>query len=104
MGIETGRSDQGGGTRSELNPMPLQEPSQLGSAERCGARTRSGRTCRQPKVSGRARCRLHGGAHGSGAPSGERNGKYQDGHYTKEARAERRWLTQLMRQVMRKSR
>jgi hypothetical protein len=39
-------------------------------APRCGARTRSGRPCRQAAVRGRARCRMHGGAKGSGGPSG----------------------------------
>ena len=29
-------------------------------------------------------CRAHGGAHGSGAPSGERNGNYRHGFYTAE--------------------
>jgi len=28
------------------------------------------------------RCRMDGGAHGSGAPSGERNGNYRHGFYT----------------------
>jgi hypothetical protein len=32
---------------------------------------------------------MHGGAAGSGAPKGERNGNYRHGHYTAEAIAER---------------
>jgi len=40
---------------------------------RCGARTRAGGACRSPAVYGRARCRMHGGAHGSGAPLGNQN-------------------------------
>ena len=40
---------------------------------RCGARTRSGDPCRLPPVTGRRRCRMHGGATGSGAPRGNRN-------------------------------
>ena len=40
---------------------------------RCGARTRRGSRCRSPAVKGRARCRMHGGATGSGAQAGNRN-------------------------------
>jgi hypothetical protein len=35
---------------------------------------------------------MHGGAHGSGAPSGSRNGNYKHGPYTAEVAATRRWL------------
>ena len=34
----------------------------------CGARTRSGQPCKSAPVTGRRRCRMHGGAVGSGAP------------------------------------
>lgn len=40
---------------------------------------------------------MHGGAPGSGAPSGERNGMYRHGYYTCEAIAERRVLRQALR-------
>ena len=43
------------------------------ASRRCGAKTRSGRPCRSPAVSGKARCRMHGGAAGSGAPRGNQN-------------------------------
>jgi hypothetical protein len=33
----------------------------LAKARRCGARTRAGHPCRQAAVTGRARCRMHGG-------------------------------------------
>ncbi|MEP6872279.1 MAG: HGGxSTG domain-containing protein [Anaerolineaceae bacterium] len=48
--------------------------------DRCGARLRgprAGRYCAMPPVSGRARCRMHGGF--AGAPAGPRNGKWKDG-------------------------
>jgi hypothetical protein len=35
-----------------------------------------GKPCRSPATK-KGRCRLHGGANGSGAPPGERNGKYR---------------------------
>ena len=61
-----------------------------------GTSTRSGKPCLSPVVKGRRRCRMHGGAHGSGAPSGERNGNYRHGFYTAEEIAERKatraWL------------
>ncbi|MGC1319451.1 MAG: HGGxSTG domain-containing protein [Pseudolabrys sp.] len=37
------------------------------SSPRCGARNRRGGFCRSPAVSGKRRCRMHGGAPGSGA-------------------------------------
>jgi glucans biosynthesis protein len=49
-------------------------------------------------ANGKGRCRLHGGALGSGAPSGPRNGNYRNGRHTKEAIAERRFVRALLRQ------
>lgn len=43
------------------------------AVRRCGARTRAGAPCRNPAATGRKRCRMHGGAKGSGAPRGNRN-------------------------------
>jgi hypothetical protein len=40
---------------------------------------------------------MHGGAHGSGAPSGSRNGNYKHGRYTAEMVAARRWLREATR-------
>jgi glucans biosynthesis protein len=83
------------------DPMHLrQEPQQLASAARCGAKTRSGRPCRSAAVAGRRRCRMHGGAKGSGGPKGARNGNFRHGRYTAEAIASRRWLRERIRQVM----
>jgi hypothetical protein len=41
---------------------------------------------------------MHGGAAGSGAPKGKRNGKYRHGHFTAEAIDERRRLASLIRE------
>ena len=74
-------SQSGGGgimTKTADKPMRLKtrEPSRLRQA--ChAARTRRGRPCQSPAVAGKARCRMHGGAAGSGAPKGKRNGKYR---------------------------
>jgi len=43
------------------------------ASRRCGAKTRLGAPCRSPAISGKSRCRMHGGAKGSGAPSGNSN-------------------------------
>ena len=74
------------------------EPSQLRLARRCGARTRSGSPCRSPAVNGKVRCRMHGGAKGSGAPRGERNGNFRHGLFTREAIEERRWINARVRE------
>ena len=66
-------------------------------APRCLARTRKGPPCQAPNVKGKKRCRMHGGAKGSGAPTGERNGNYRHGHYTKAAKANRRHMEKLIR-------
>jgi hypothetical protein len=63
---------------------------------RCGARTRAGTPCRAPAVAGKRRCRMHGGAKGSGAPLGNRNA-LKHGLHTREAIAERRAVRQLIR-------
>jgi glucans biosynthesis protein len=82
------------------DPMhPGQEPQHLQQAARCGAKTRSGTPCRSPAVTGRRRCRMHGGAHGSGGPKGARNGNYKHGRYTADTIATRRWLREQIREV-----
>jgi hypothetical protein len=40
---------------------------------------------------------MHGGAKGSGAPPGERNGNYKHGRFTREAIQERRILAKLLK-------
>jgi len=59
------------------------------ASPRCGAKIRSGGSCRSPTVRGRRRCRMHGGAPESGAPRGNQNAR-QHGLFTREAIAERR--------------
>jgi glucans biosynthesis protein len=65
---------------------------------RCGARTRSGAPCRAPAVSGKQRCRMHGGAKGSGAPRGNKNA-LKHGAYTGEALARRAQMRTLLREA-----
>ncbi len=61
----------------------------------CGARTRGGNPCKNPPVTGTRRCRMQGGAHGSGAPIGNRNA-LKHGLYTALAKAERREVRRLI--------
>ncbi len=67
------------------------------ASPRCGAKTRSGQPCKSPAVRGKRRCRMHGGAPGSGAPRGNRNA-LRHGAYTGEAIAEYRRLRALIRE------
>jgi glucans biosynthesis protein len=48
-----------------------------------------------PAVKGKRRCRVHGGAEGSGAPKGNKNA-LKHGLYTHKALDERRRLRKLM--------
>jgi hypothetical protein len=65
------------------------------ASPRCGAKTRSGGVCRSPAVSGRKRCRMHGGAQGSGALKANRNA-CKHGLFTRDAIAERRRIQALL--------
>jgi hypothetical protein len=70
------------------------------ASPRCGAKTRSGHACRSPAVSGKTRCRMHGGAEGSGAPRANRNAR-KHGLFTGDAIAERRQVQELLREARR---
>ena len=72
------------------------DPSRLNQTPRCHARTRHGTPCQQPAVSGRKRCRMHGGAEGSGSPLGNRKA-FKHGRYSAEAIARRRKVAELIR-------
>src|SRR3954452_23723488 len=71
----------------------------LAKAPRCGARTRGGHACKQAAVTGRARCRMHGGAKGSGGPRGDRNGNFKHGLWTRESIATRRSTRAKVREI-----
>jgi len=62
---------------------------------RCGAKTRCGGACRAPATRGKTRCRMHGGAAGSGAPRANQNAR-KHGLFTREAVAERRQIQALL--------
>src|SRR5438046_69851 len=92
---------EGKDTKMTDNPMRPRKADTGSHADRCGARTRSGQPCKSAPVTGRLRCRMHGGARGSGAPEGARNGNYRHGRYTKDIAATRRWLREA-RKLLRK--
>lgn len=68
------------------------------NAPRCGAKAKvnNGNPCRCPAIKGKARCRLHGGAKGSGAPLGNANALVH-GVYTAEANAFKQKIRQTIR-------
>lgn len=68
----------------------------LQASPRCGARTRAGEPCRAPAVSGKARCRRHGGAAGAGAKPGNRNAR-KHGLYAAAHKARRKRVMDLVR-------
>jgi len=65
------------------------------ASPRCGANIRSGGSCRAPAMRGKRRCRMHGGAPGSGAPRGNQNAR-RHGLFTGEAIAERKRIRDLL--------
>ena len=70
------------------------------ASPRCGAKIRAGRSCRAPAVRGKRRCRMHGGAPGSGAPSGNRNAR-KHGLFTGDAIDERNQIRALLGEARR---
>lgn len=68
-------------------------------APRCLAKTRRATLCQSPAIRGKKRCRLHGGAKGSGAPKGNQNalkhGEYSAKTKANEKRRQRRFLKRL---------
>jgi hypothetical protein len=95
--------------KTETNPMQRTstglEPASLQAAPRCRAKTRAGHACQSPAVKSRKRCRMHGGAVGSGAPKGKRNGSYSTGLFTKDMLNERQTLREIVaetRELMRR--
>ena len=68
------------------------------ASRRCGAKIRCGGSCRSPAVRGKRRCRMHGGAPGSGAPKRNQNAR-QHGLFTGEAIAERKQVQALLAQA-----
>jgi len=65
-------------------------------ASRCLAKTRRATLCQSPAVKGKKRCRIHGGAKGSGGQKGNRNA-LKHGKYSAEYLAQRKYRKELLR-------
>jgi glucans biosynthesis protein len=70
------------------------------ASPRCGAQTRNGETCRAPALRGKTRCRMHGGAWGSGAPMGNQNARTH-GAFTRDRIAEQGSIRALLDETRR---
>jgi hypothetical protein len=67
------------------------------NARQCTATSkRTKMRCKAPALRGWSVCRFHGAK--GGGPTGERNGAYRHGHYTKKSIEDRRRLSALMRE------
>jgi hypothetical protein len=66
-----------------------------GDEEQCGAKTRDGSPCENSPAPGKRRCRLHGGAKGSGGQLGNTNA-LKHGKYCAATLLERRQVNQLI--------
>jgi len=73
---------------------------QIKEDNRCLARTRKGKTgfCQARKVSGKKRCRMHGGT-GDGAPKGNKNA-FKHGKYSREVIEKRKSAVKLKREFV----
>lgn len=73
---------------------------QIKEDNRCLARTRRGKSsfCQARKVSGRKRCRMHGGI-SDGAPKGNKNA-FKHGKYSREVIEKRKNAVKLKREFM----
>ena len=72
---------------------PMQKAHQ---SPRCGAKTRAGAPCMSPAMKN-GRCRMHGGM-STGAPKGNKNA-YKHGRYTAKAIAERRLISEVLKNI-----
>ena len=66
------------------------------TAPRCGARTRSGKSCQSPAMAN-GRCRMHGGP-SPGAPKGNQNA-FKHGRYSTQHILERRRVADLIKEM-----
>ncbi len=85
----------GGGDGREIDGRARAQALAHEPGPRCGARTRSGSPCRSPAVRGKRRCRMHGGAAGSGGQAGNRNA-LKHGMRTAEVAGLRRAVRELL--------
>ncbi len=86
--------------KSEINPMQSKLTSYpFLNSPRCGAKTRLGTACQAPAMRNRRRCRMHGGAQGSGAPLGSQNA-LKHGFTTKEAQQLKKSVRKILKECI----
>ena len=95
--VRVSESRAGEGSTPQAAANIIREIPRLAQAPRCGAWTRSGTECKSPAVSGKRRCRMHGGTN-TGAPIGNRNAR-KHGGYSAKAMAAARFLKMIARLV-----
>lgn len=83
----------------KTTPCTEQKSYAFNNAPRCGAKTRRNSVCQSPAIKGKARCRMHGGAKGSGAPKGNTYA-VTHGQSTLEMRAFRKSVRQIIKEAM----
>jgi glucans biosynthesis protein len=92
------RADNAQNGRAGESAVVKRDTRAMRASPRCGAKTRRGTPCQAPAVKGKKRCRMHGGAPGSGAPKGNKNA-LKHGYYTAEAIALRRQLRAFLHEM-----
>jgi hypothetical protein len=76
---------------AEMNVTPCMKKA-LSQTVICGAKTRNGTACRNNPITGKKRCRMHGGT----SPSGKDHWNFKHGYSTKEERQKHsEWMHQL---------
>lgn len=73
------------------------ELGKMGNIIICGAKTRAGTPCTAQAEEGKRRCRIHGGAKGSGGQLGNKNA-FKHGYYTKENIAQRTQIHKMLKE------
>jgi hypothetical protein len=82
---------------SDIEHYPMQnESSSVNSHVVCGAKTRTGAACRNNPVTGKKRCRMHGGA----SLSGKNHWNYKHGFWSREEKQQRSQMMRLMKAYM----
>jgi hypothetical protein len=81
--------------KAKINPIHAEYKYML--SLRCGAKTRQQTSCLAPAVQNKKRCRMHGGAKGSGAPLNNKNA-LKHGNNTKEAKIHRKEISNIIKE------
>ena len=82
---------------SDIERFPMQ--AEIGSenpSKVCGAKTRTGAACRNNPVTGKKRCRMHGGA----SLAGKEHWNYKHGYWSREEKQQRSQMMRLMKTYM----